>query len=37
MHPNVIYDLQTGSSAGAFLDLKKYTSENAKDIMKGEI
>lgn len=37
MHPNVIYDLHTGSTVWAFLDLKKYTSENAKDIMKGEI
>lgn len=37
MHPNVIFDLQTGTSAGWFLDLKKYTTINAKDIMKWEI
>ena len=37
MHPNVIYDLQTGASAWAFLDLKKYTDANAKDIMNWEI
>ena len=37
MHPNVIYDLQTGSTAGAFLDLKKYTENNSKYIMKWEI
>ena len=37
MHPNVIYDVMTGSSTGAFLDLAKYTESGRGQILKGEI
>ena len=37
MHPNVIYDVMTGSSTWAFLDLSKYTEGGRGQIMKWEI
>lgn len=37
MHPNVIYDVMTGSSTWAFLDLAKYTESGRAQILKGEI
>lgn len=36
-HPNVIFDLQTGTAAGGFLDLSKYTEAGRAQIVKGEI
>ena len=37
MHPNVIFDLQTGTSTWAFLDLSKYTESGRAQLVKGEI
>lgn len=37
MHPNVIYDIMTGSSTGAFLDLAKYTESGRGQIVAWEI
>ena len=37
MHPNVIYDVMTGSSTWAFLDLSKYTESGRGQIMAWEI
>lgn len=37
MHPNTIYDVMTGSSTWAFLDLAKYTESGRAQILKGEI
>lgn len=37
MHPNVIFDLQTGTSTWAFMDLSKYTEAGRAQLVKGEI
>ena len=37
MHPNVIFDLQTGTSTWAFMDLSKYTESGRAQLVKGEI
>jgi hypothetical protein len=34
MHPNVLFDLQTGTATGAFLDLSKYTESGRAMIVK---
>lgn len=36
-HPNVIFDLQTGTAAGGFMDLSKYTEAGRAQLVKGEI
>lgn len=37
MHPNVLFDLQTGTATGAFLDLSKYTESGRALIVNGEV
>ena len=37
MHPNVLFDLQTGTATGAFLDLSKYTESGRAMIVNGEV
>lgn len=37
MHPNVIFDLQTGTATWAFMDLSKYTESGRAQLVKGEI
>ena len=37
MHPNVIFDLQTGTATWAFMDLSKYTEAGRAQLVKGEI
>ena len=37
MHPNVLFDLQTGAATGAFLDLSKYTESGRALIVNGEV
>ena len=37
MHPNVLFDLQTGTATGAFLDLSKYTEAGRAMIVKWEV
>lgn len=37
MHPNVLFDLQTGTATGAFLDLSKYTESWRALIVNGEV
>jgi N4-gp56 family major capsid protein len=39
VHPNVEYDLrnESGSTQGAFIDVKKYTDGLAEDIIRGEV
>ena len=37
MHPNVLFDLQTGTAAGAFVDLSKYTESGRAMIVNGEV
>lgn len=37
VHPHVLHDLQIESGTGTFIDLNKYTSENAIRPLKGEI
>ena len=37
MHPNVLFDLQTGAATGAFLDLSKYTESGRAMIVNGEV
>lgn len=36
-HPNVIFDLQTGTTTGWFLDLSKYTEAGRAQLVNGEI
>lgn len=36
-HPNVIFDIQTGTSTWAFMDLSKYTEAGRAQLVKGEI
>ena len=37
MHPNIIFDLQTGTATWAFMDLSKYTEAGRAQLVKGEI
>ena len=37
MHPNVLFDLQTWTATGAFLDLSKYTESGRAMIVNGEV
>lgn len=37
MHPNIIFDLQTGTATWAFMDLSKYTESGRAQLVKGEI
>ena len=37
MHPNVLFDLQTGTATWAFLDLSKYTESGRALIVNGEV
>ena len=37
MHPNVIFDVQTGTATWAFIDLSKYTEAGRNQLVKGEI
>ena len=37
MHPNVIFDVQTGTATWAFIDLSKYTESGRAQLVKGEI
>ena len=37
MHPNVIFDVQTGTATWAFMDLSKYTEAGRAQLVKGEI
>lgn len=37
MHPNVIFDVQTGTATWAFMDLSKYTEAWRAQLVKGEI
>ena len=37
MHPNVIFDVQTGTATWAFIDLSKYTEAGRAQLVKGEI
>lgn len=37
MHPNVIFDLQTGTATWAFMDLSKYTESGRAQLVKWEI
>jgi N4-gp56 family major capsid protein len=37
MHPNVIFDLQTGTATWAFMDLSKYTESGRAQLVNGEI
>lgn len=36
-HPDAIYDLQSDTSTGGWMDANKYTSENATKLLKGEV
>jgi len=36
MHPNVIYDLQSATATGSYIDLNKYT-RNVDKVFRGEI
>lgn len=37
MHPNVIFDVQTGTATWAFMDLSKYTEAGRAQLVNGEI
>lgn len=37
MHPQVAYDLQQETGTGTFIDLNKYTDDNARKPLKGEM
>lgn len=37
IHPDALYDLQTDSSTGGWIDANKYTEGNADKLMKGEV
>ena len=37
MHPNVLFDLQTGTATWAFIDLSKYTESGRALIVNGEV
>ena len=37
MHPHVMHDLQIESGTGTFIDLNKYTMDNAVKPLRGEI
>lgn len=37
MHPNVIFDLQTWTATGWFMDLSKYTESGRAQLVNGEI
>lgn len=37
IHPDALYDLQTDSSTGGWIDANKYTDSNAAKLLKGEV
>jgi len=37
IHPDVLYDLQTDTTTGGWIDANKYTEGNAGKLMKGEV
>lgn len=37
IHPDALYDLQTDSSTGGWMDSNKYTEGNASKLMEGEV
>jgi len=37
IHPDALYDLQTDTSTGGWIDANKYTDGNADKLLKGEV